>query len=338
MAISGKKMIGMALLLACAMPAGAEKFVPGLVIQGMKHDKSFNEMALAGAERFRRDFGVPYIEAQAMNNAQNLQALRAVARRGATMVVAVGNTHAPWIPVVAREFPRVRFVLIDSTTEGGRNIESIRFREQEGSFLAGMAAALKSKTHTIGFIGGQGIPAVLAWGCGYVQGARHVDKKIRVIENMVSNTALGFSDPARGAELARSQFNRGADVVFAAANLTTLGVLQQARDAGKLGIGVDSNQNYLQPGSVLTSVLKRVDNVVYDTWKSGMQGQWKPGVRTLGLRERALDWAIDQHNRALIPVEMERRINAARDEIVAGRIRVADYRAQHRCPVRGMPD
>lgn len=314
--------------------AGAEKFLPGLVIQGMKHDKSFNEMALAGAARFKQDFGIPYIEAQAMNNAQNLQALRAVARRGATMVIAVGNTHAPWIPVVAREFPKVKFVLIDATIKGGDNIESIRFREQEGSFLAGMVAAIKSKTDTIGFIGGQAIPAVLAWGCGYVQGARYAKPQVKVVQNMVSNTPLGFTDPARGAELARSQFDRGVDVVFAAANLTTLGVLQQARDAGKLGIGVDSNQNYLQPGAVLTSVLKRVDNVVYDTWTAGKDGRWKPGVRTLGLKEQALDLAIDQHNRDLMTTEIVERINTARTAIIAGTLQVEDYRSHQRCSVK----
>ncbi|MBV8046864.1 MAG: BMP family ABC transporter substrate-binding protein [Paludibacterium sp.] len=314
----------------------ARDFKPALVIQGLKHDQSFNEQALVGAERFKKEFGVPYLEAQAMNDAQNLQALRSVSRRGATIVVAVGNTHAPWIARVAKEFPKVRYVLIDATAKGSApNLRSILFREQEAAFLAGIAATLKSQSGKIGFIGGQEIPPVMAWGCGYIQGARYAKNSVQVIQNMVANTAVGFRDPARGAEIARSQFDRGVDVVFAAANLTTTGVLRQAYDSKKLAIGVDSNQNGLFPGYVLTSLLKRVDGVIYDVWKAEMMHEpWVAGVATFGLKENALDLAIDKHNSVVFDLPLQKRIQQAREKIIAGTIKVVDYRENYACPVK----
>jgi basic membrane protein A len=314
-----------------ALAAGP--FLPAVVYSGNKLDGGFMQISAEGAERFRLEFGVRYLENQGSNDAQLPQVLRAVARRGATLVVAVGSPFAPWLPAVAREYPAVKFVLVDAIAQE-RNIQSVSFREQEAAFLVGMAAALKSQTHTIGFIGGMGLPIIHAFGCGYVQGGRFVDSKVRVLQNMAADSERGFIDPARGVELARSQIDRGADVIFAAAMLTSLGVLQHVSDAGKWSIGVDGNQNYRHPGSVLTSMLKRTDNVVYDAMKSAMQGRWTPGVRSVGLKERAVDWVVDRHNRALITPEMERRINAARDDIIAGKIRVVDFRSNNLCPVK----
>jgi basic membrane protein A len=328
-----KGVLSAAMLALCTHAASAQNFLPALVFNGLKQDGGFNQLAQQGAERFKQEFGIDHVEAQGMNDAQYQQALRAVARRGATLVVVLGNPLAPWVTQVAREYPQVRFVLIDAVAHGN-NVRSIRFRDQEGAFLVGMAAALKSQTHTIGFIGGRALPTVLAFGCGYVQGARLVDPNVRVIQNMVADTERGFNDPARGVELARSQFDRGVDVVFSAAMFTSLGVLQHARDAGKYSIGVDSNQNGRHPGSVLTSMVKRIDNVVYDTLKAGKLGVWQPGVSIQGLKEGAVDWTLDQHNRALISPAMEQRINAARDDIIAGRLKVVDYRSRNRCPVK----
>jgi basic membrane protein A len=321
--------VGCALLLT--MSSAAAEFLPALVTRGSRHDKGFTEMAFNGAERFRKDYGQRYLNVETTTDAQQEQALRAMARRGADMVIAVG-AFAPAVRTVARDFPRVRFVLIDAQAEGA-NVESIAFREQEGSFLVGMAAAMKSRSRSIGFIGGMGLPMIHAFGCGYVQGARHVDAGIKVVQNMVWDTAVGFRDPARGAELARSQFDRGVDVVFPAAHLTTLGVLRQAKDSGKFAIGVDDNQNPLYPGTMLTSMVKRVDNAVYAAMKAGRDGSWRPGVRTLGLKEGGVDWALDRYNRALITPAMETRINTARRDIIAGRLKVVDYRTHNRCPL-----
>ncbi|WP_246542743.1 BMP family lipoprotein [Paludibacterium yongneupense] len=322
---------GVLLAILLAAPVSAREFLPALVYGGNKYDKGFNEMAFVGAERFKKDFAARYLEVQTTNDTQKEQSLRAMARR-ADMVIAVGVSFTPAVEIVAREFPRTRFVMIDAAARGA-NVASVLFREQEGAFLVGMAAAMKSRSGSVGFIGGMGLPLIRSFACGYVQGARFVDGKIRVIQNMAWDTQIGFSDPARGAELARSQFDRGADVIFSAANLTTLGVLQQARDSGKLAIGVDSNQNGLYPGTVLTSMVKRVDNAVYAAMKSGKEKGWKAGATSFGLKEGGVDWALDAHNRALITPEMEARINAARDGIVAGRLKVVDYRSRNACPV-----
>ena len=180
------------------------------------------------------------------------------------------------------------------------NVQSVVFKEHEGSFLVGMAAALASKTGKVGFVGGMDIPLIRNFAHGYEQGVKHVDPDAEVFVNMTGTTPAAWNDPAKGAELAQSQFDRGADVVYAAAGGTGLGVLQAAADSGKLSIGVDSNQNYLHPGSVLTSMLKRVDVAVYNAFKTAMEGTWEPGVKSLGLAEDGVGYALDEHNRELI--------------------------------------
>jgi basic membrane protein A and related proteins len=146
-----------------------------------------------------------------------------------------------------------------------------------------------------------------------------------VIANMTGDTPAAWNDPTKGAELARSQFDRGADVVYHAAGGTGTGVIQAAADTGHLAIGVDSNQNYLAPGHVLTSMVKRVDNAVYDAFMSAREGTWEPGVKRLGLAEEGVGYALDEHNRDLITSEMEQRVEEAKDEIVKGAIEVEDY-------------
>ena len=145
---------------------------------------------------------------------------------------------------------------------------------------------------------------------------------------MTGTTPAAWMDPTRGAELARSQFDRGVDVVFAAAGTTGLGGLQAASDAGKLSIGVDSNQDHLHPGSVLTSMVKRVDVAVYLAFKTAKDGAWKPGLQVLGLSDGAIGYTIDQYNEKLITPEMRAKLDAARDDIIAGKIKVSDYMAK----------
>jgi basic membrane protein A len=312
----------------------AQAFVPAVVYdQAGKFDKSFNEAAYNGAEHFKKDFHVDYRDGQIASDAQKEQLLRNMARKHADLIIAVGFSYTQAVETVAREFPKVKFTIIDSVAKGP-NVQSILFREQEGAFLVGMAAAMKSKSGKVGFIGGMDVPLIRAFGCGYVQGARYVNKNAQVLQNMTGSTPAAFNDPARGTELAKSQFDRGVDVVFAAAGGTGLGILQSAKTAGKFSIGVDSNQNYLHPGSVLTSMVKRVDNAVYETLKSAKNGTWKSEVKVMGLKDNGIDWALDANNRKLITPEMEKRINAARKQIISGKIHVVDYRAANRCPVQ----
>jgi len=202
------------------------------------------------------------------------------------------------------------------------------FKEHEGSFLVGMAAAMASKTGKVGFIGGMDIPLIRKFALGYVEGAKYVNADIEIYQNMTGTTPSAWNDPTKGGELARSQFDRGADVVYAAAGGTGVGVYQAAKDAGKLAIGVDSNQNYIHPGTMLTSMVKRVDVAVYDAFMSAKNGTWQGGFKILGLAEDGVGFALDEHNRSLISSDMEMEIEAARKNIISGKIAVTDYMAQ----------
>ena len=207
------------------------------------------------------------------------------------------------------------------------NLVGLRFREEEGAFLVGALAALTSKTtKKIGFVGGMDIPLIRKFQCGYEQGVKYANPAAEVMAAMTGTTPSAWNDPARGAELAKAQFARGADVVFAAAGGTGVGVYQAAKDAGKLAIGVDSNQNHLQPGTMLTSMVKRVDVAVYNAFKAV-----KPGVTVLGLKEGGVDYALDQHNASLVPPAMKAKVDAAKADIIAGKIKVIDYMAGNAC-------
>ncbi|MDB5748247.1 MAG: family transporter substrate-binding protein, partial [Massilia sp.] len=245
-------------------PAGAPKL--GIVYDaGGKFDKSFNQSAFEGAERFKKETKIPYIEVQANSDTQAEQVMRGLARKKLDMIAAIGFSQTQAVAKVAKEFPNVKFVLIDSIAPGA-NVNSIMFKEQEGSYLVGVAAAMASKSKKIGFVGGMDIPLIRAFACVYGQGAKAQQPKIDIMQNMVGTTSAAWNDPAKGGELARQQFDRGADVVFAVAGGSGMGALQMAKEKGKLAIGVDSNQNYLHPGAMLTSMVKRVDLAVYDSF------------------------------------------------------------------------
>jgi basic membrane protein A len=308
--------------------ATGQELAPAIVFDmGGKFDKSFNEGAYNGAERFKKETGIVYREFEVTAEAQREQALRNMARRGSQIVVGIGFSQASGMEKVAKEFPAVKFAIVDAVVDLP-NVQSVVFKEHEGSFLVGMAAAMASKTGKVGFVGGMDIPLIRKFALGYEEGARYVNPKIEVFQNMTGTTPAAWNDPTRGGELARSQFDRGADVVYAAAGATGLGVLQAAKDKGRLAIGVDSNQNHIQPGSVLTSMVKRVDLAVFEAFKTAKDGTWKAGVRNLGVAEGGVGYSLDQYNRGLITPEMERRLGQARADIVAGKIKVTDYMAK----------
>ena len=326
-----KRFLAAALVLAglvLADRSSGQDFVPAVVFDmGGKFDKSFNEAAWNGAERFKKETGIGYREFEVTAEAQREQALRNMARRGSQVVVGIGFAQASGMEKVAKEFPAVKFVIVDAVVDLP-NVQSIVFKEHEGSFLVGMAAAMASKSGKIGFVGGMDIPLIRKFALGYEEGARYVNPKIEIFQNMTGTTPAAWNDPTRGGELARSQFERGADVVYAAAGATGLGVLQAAKDRGRLAIGVDSNQDHLHPGSILTSMVKRVDLAVFEAFKTAKDGTWKPGVQKLGVAEDAVGYSLDQYNRSLITPEMERRLQQARADIVAGKIKVTDYTAK----------
>ncbi|MGL5117417.1 MAG: BMP family ABC transporter substrate-binding protein, partial [Beijerinckiaceae bacterium] len=254
--------------LAVVMLGGtaiAQELKPAIVFdRGGKFDKSFNEAAHAGIEKFKKETGVDYRDFEITNDAQREQAMQRFARDGHSPIIVIGFSFGTALEKVAKEFPNTRFAIIDSASKEP-NVRSILFTEHEGSYLVGMMAGLASKTNKVGFIGGMDIPLIRKFACGYVQGVKAAKPAAEIIQNMTGTTGAAFNDPAKGAELAKSQLERGADVVYHAAGGTGIGVLRTVADAGKLGIGVDSNQNGLHPGKVLTSMLKRVDVAVYST-------------------------------------------------------------------------
>ena len=312
--------------------AHAADIRPGVVYDlGGKFDKSFNEGVWNGAKRFTADTGIEFRDFEVQADSQRVQALRTFARRGYDPILAVGFQYASALERIAAEFPETRFAIIDSEVHRP-NVQSIVFREHEGAFVVGVLAAMASRTGKLGFVGGMDVPLIRRFACGYVLGARHASPGVEIFQNMVGTTGAAWNDPVKGADLARSQFDRGADVIFHAAGTTGLGVLQAAADADMLGIGVDSNQNHLHPGSVLTSMLKRVDVVAYEVFDSARQGTWTAGVRELGLKEGGVGWALDEFNERLVSPAMKAAADRAVADIKRGNIRVHDYVADGRCP------
>lgn len=300
---------------------------------GGKFDKSFNEAAYTGAQRWADETGGSYAEFEIQNEAQREQALRRFAQKGYDPIVVTGFAYGDALAAVAPEFPDTNFAIIDMVVDQP-NVRSVVFKEHEGSYLVGMMAAMASKSGTVGFVGGMDIPLISRFACGYVQGAQAVNSDIKVIQNMTGSTPSAWNDPVKGGELTRAQIDQGADVVYHAAGGTGRGVLQAAADAGILGIGVDSNQNHLFPGQILTSMLKRVDVAVYDALKDAQAGTFSAGFSALGLAEGGVGYALDDHNASLVNGEMQERIAAASARIIAGEITVHDYMSDDSCPVK----
>jgi basic membrane protein A and related proteins len=313
-------------MAAAVSVAGSALADPAVVFDmGGKFDKSFNEAAYNGMEKWKKETGKKYLEFEISNESQREQALRRMAERGATPIIGIGFGQASAIEKLAKEFPKLQFAIIDMVVDLP-NVQSVVFKEQEGSFLVGAMAAMASKTGKVGFVGGMDIPLIRKFQCGYEQGAKYANPKAEVFANMTGTTGAAWNDPARGGELAKAQFAKGADVVFAAAGGTGIGVYQAAKDSQKLAIGVDSNQNHLQPGTMLTSMVKGVDVAVYNVAKAH-----KPGISVLGLKEGGVGYALDANNAKLVSADMKKKIEAAKADIISGKIKVADYMADNAC-------
>ena len=320
-----RKILSALAVLASAAATLAHADPAVIYDMGGKFDKSFNEAAYNGAERWKKETGKAYLDFEIANPTQRDQATKRMVDRGASPIVGVGFSQGSSIEKAAKETPKLQFAIIDFVVDQP-NVQSIVFKEQEGSFLVGMMAALASKTGKVGFIGGMDIPLIRKFQCGFEQGAKYANPKAEVFANMTGTTPAAWNDPTRGGELAKAQFAKGADVIFAAAGGTGMGVYQAAKDNGKLAIGVDSNQNHLQPGTMLTSMVKRVDVAVYNAFKGT-----KPGISSLGLKEGGVDYALDQHNAKLVTPEMKAKVDAAKADIIAGKIKVIDYMAANAC-------
>jgi basic membrane protein A and related proteins len=317
------KLMAFTVLATASVAALAQPAV--IYDMGGKFDKSFNQAAFNGAEKWKKETGKNYLEFEISNPTQREQAMRRMAERGANPIVGIGFSQGSSLEKVAKEFPKLQFAIIDSVV-ALPNVQSIVFKEHEGSFLVGMMAAMASKSGKVGFVGGMDIPLIRKFQCGFEQGAKFANPKAEVVANMTGTTPTAWNDPARGGELAKAQFASGVDVIFAAAGGTGLGVYQAAKDNGKLAIGVDSNQNHIHPGTMLTSMVKRVDVAVYEAFKGV-----KPGTSALGLKEGGVDVAIDEHNAKLVTADMKKRVDTARADIISGKIKVIDFMVNNAC-------
>ena len=321
-------LIAMAAMSATALAADIK---PALVYgTGGKFDKSFNEAASVGAERFKKETGIDFRDFEPTSDTQGEQAIRNFASRGFNPVVAVSFAWTSAMEKVAAEFPNTKFAIVDSVVDL-KNVRSVLYKEEEGSYLVGLLAGMASKTGKVGFVGGMDIPLIRKFGCGYVQGVKAAKPDAQVFQNMTGTTGAAWNDPVRGGELTKNQIDQGADVVYAAAGATGLGVLQTAADNKKLSIGVDSNQNHLHPGSVLTSMVKRVDLAVYNAFKDTKDDKFTAGIQALGVKEDGVAYALDDNNKALITPEMKTAVEKAKADIIAGTIKVHDYMSNKAC-------
>ncbi len=315
---------------AVALTAGSALANPALIFDlGGKFDKSFNEAAYNGAKRWADETGGKYLEIEMKSEAQREQALRRFAESGANPIITTGFAMSAPLAEVAADYPDTKFVTIDGWVDAP-NVHVVGFSEHEGSYLVGMLAAQASKSGTVGFIGGMDVPLIRKFACGYAQGVKAVNPDATVISNMTGTTPSAWNDPVKGSELTKAQISQGADVVYAAAGGTGVGVLQTAADEGILSIGVDSNQNHLHPGKVLTSMLKRVDVAVYNILKDG--ADLEVSKVTLNLSDDGVGYAMDENNADLVNADMQASVEDAKAKIISGEIAVHDYTSDDSCP------
>lgn len=312
-------------LLFLTSVSGAAPLKVGLALdKGGRDDKSFNSAAYAGATEARKKLGIQLKTVESSDDSGLEPSLRTFAQKGFDLVIGIGFVMGEPLKKVAAQFPNTKFLIVDSEVKAP-NVRSVSFKEHEGSYLVGYLAALTSKTKKVGFVGGMDVPLIHRFEMGYQAGAKAADPKVEVITNYVGSSSDAWRNPTRGKELASAQYNRGVDVIFTAAGASGLGVFDAAEEHKKYAIGVDSNQNWVKPGRILTSMLKRIDLAVLNTIETASQGKMKAEAVELGVKEGGVDFAIDQHNRALISPELEKKVNEVKKKISEGTIVVPDY-------------
>lgn len=303
----------------------AQAFRVGLVLdKGGKDDKSFNSAAYEGAQKALKEksFELKYVEATDNAAIENLH--RSLAQKKFDLIIGVGFAQTDAVRKISKQFPETRFVIIDGEIDS-KNVKSILFEEQEGSFLVGAIAAMTSKTNKIGFIGGMDIPLIRRFAMGYKAGAQQVKSSVKIVENYIGVTGEAWNNPAKAKELALAQYGQNIDVIFAAAGASNTGVFDAAEDRKKYAIGVDSNQNWMKPGFVLTSMLKRVDQAVYSTITDAQKGIFEYGILRMGLKNSGVDYSMDAYNDKLVPTEIRKKVDALKQKIISGEIVVPDY-------------
>jgi len=309
---------------------------------GGKDDRSFNAAAWAGvkcAETGKWPNGtscdkpgmdIVLRDIEPGNPTSIEPAMRAFAERGYDLIIGVGFAQAPIMEMVAKDYPNIHFAIVDGVSELP-NVASLVFKEHEGSYLVGILAARTSKSGTIGFLGGMDIGLIHRFAKGYEEGAKSVNPNIKVIQNFVGVTDGAWNNPGKGKELSLAQIGKGADVIFTAAGNSGLGAFDAVEQAGKVNgrathfvIGVDSNQNMVKPGFVLTSMVKRVDNAVYSIVDDVVHGKFQAGFHVYGLDKDGVGYSLDQFNKDLLTPAMIKEADEAKAKIIAGQIKVTD--------------
>jgi len=334
------------LMSGCAKRAEARregcKIKVGIVFDiGGKNDRSFNAAAWEGVKRAQQDLDICLYDVEPGNPTSIEPAMRAFAEKKFDLVIGVGFAQGPIMQKVATDYPNAKFAIVDGVIfeEDGKtpkkNVASLVFREHEGSYLVGMIAASKSKTGVLGFLGGMDIPLIHRFETGYAEGARSVNPNIKIIDNYVGVTDGAWNNPGKGKELSLAQIDKGADVIFTAAGNSGLGAFDAVEQYGKTNgeankfvIGVDSNQNAVKPGFVLTSMVKRVDNAVFDVVKEILAGKFNGGFHTFGLDKDGVAYAMDDNNKSLIPGDVILKVEEAKKKIGTGEIKVTDAMAK----------
>ena len=314
-----------AALSLIAATALADPIKVGLILdRGGKDDKSFNTAAFKGATEAKQKLGIQLKEIEASDDSVFEPAMKSFIKKKFDLIIAIGVNQAESVKKVARDHPEAHIAVVDAPVDAP-NVKALMFQEHEGSYLVGAIAAMKSKTGIIGFIGGMDIPLIRRFQVAYEQGAKSVNPKITVLTNYTGVTSEAWNNPTKGKELAITQYGRGADVIFAAAGNTNNGVFDAAEKAGKFAIGCDSNQNWIKPGLMLTSMVKRVDLAVYQAIEEASLGHFTPGIKYHGLKDQGIDWALDEHNAKLFSKEDLSKIDALKKRIISGNVRVRDY-------------
>lgn len=312
--------------------AGEKKVQVGLVFDiGGRGDKSFNDSAYAGLERASKEFGlemgkdIEYIEPTEAPDREN--ALRKLVDKKKDIIFAIGFIFSDDVNRVAKEFPNVKFACVDYVPPANEaailpNVVGLKFKEEEGSFLVGAIAGLVTKTNKVGFVGGMESPLIKKFQAGYTAGVKYVNPKCEVIVNYAGVTPDAFKNPTKGKELALAMYDKGADIIYHASGSTGLGVFEAARDKNKLAIGVDADQYKEAPGHILTSMIKKVNEAVFQEIKAVKDGQFKSGIRTFDLASNGVDYVYDENNKNLIPDDVHKKVEDIRAKIIKGEIKV----------------
>ncbi len=292
--------------------------------KGGKDDKSFNSAAFEGATRAQKELGMEfkYVESPDMNATESFH--RSFSKKGFDLIIGIGVVQVDAIKKVAAQYPNQKFAIVDGEI-ALPNVKSLLFEEHEGSFLVGALAAMKSASGKLGFIGGMDIPLIRRFAMGFEAGAKQINPKITVVANYIGISQEAWNNPTKGKELALSQYNSGVDVIFAAAGASGSGVFDAAEDKKKFAIGVDSNQNWIKPGLILTIMLKRVDVAVFDAIQEIKDGKFQGGVVRFGLKNKGVDYAVDNNNKSLLTPDMIKKVEALKQDILSGKINVPDY-------------